>query len=157
MHEAGSVKIIHEILETIVSIRQKRKVALPSKYFCNLRRIKRFILLILSSYLLYHRKTISPKTTFRVWQSLWFLLKKIMACPPLSNQNVLGLLFCFFFFCNFLGPPLLEEREYLPWFLGYFDIYILPRPPQLSPLIKLAPISPKTISLESIQTNNGLQ
>ena len=37
--------------------------------------------------------------------------------------------FFFFFFCNFLGPPLLEEREYLPWFLGYFDIYILSRPP----------------------------
>ena len=35
----------------------------------------------------------------------------------------------FFFFCNFLGPPLLEEREYLPWFLGYFYIYILSRPP----------------------------
>ena len=35
----------------------------------------------------------------------------------------------FFFFCNFLGPPLLEERGYLPWVLGYFDIYILSRPP----------------------------
>ena len=46
MHGAGRVKIIHAILETSVSSKQKQYVPHPSKKICNIERNKLFILLI---------------------------------------------------------------------------------------------------------------